>query len=238
MDNQTAFIKKTEYIDAHCHILPGVDHGAKDAKVAFGIAESLKTLGFSSCYATPHFYFYEEKVEDFIARRDISVANTPFPDGFKVLPGAEIAYESGISKRCDLSKLTIEGTDKILMELPMKRFTMKTVEEFFEIGHRHGVKIILAHAERYLPYMTFREYKELSNVDDIMFQINLYSLSHLKTKLFLRRLLDNGVNVIFGTDIHESDMRLSHSEKGIKYLEKALLPVVFERMMRCQEVIL
>ena len=238
MIENAAFQKKTEYIDAHCHILPGVDHGAKDAATAYSIAKSLKAFGFSCCYATPHFYFYEEKVEDFIARRDFSYANTPFPDGFTVIPGAEIAYEAGISKRCDLSKLTIAGTDKILIELPMKRFSSRIVEEFYEIGQCHGVKIILAHAERYLPYMTFNEYRELSNVDDIMFQINLFSLKRLTTKLFLKRLLNNGVNVIFGTDIHELDIRLSHSEKGLMYLKNALQPVVFERMMHCQEVIL
>jgi protein-tyrosine phosphatase len=227
-----------EYVDAHCHILPGVDHGAKDPSVAFSMAEALQKMGFTSCFATPHYYFYEESADDFIARRDISFASTVFPEGFVVIPGAEIAYDTGISKRCDLSKLTIRGTDRVLIELPSKRFSKKTIEEFYEISLQHGVKIILAHAERYLGHMSFKDYTELSEVEDILFQINLFSLKRFKPKLFLDRLMYSGIKVIFGTDAHDNDFRITHSDIGLSYLEKKTEPDFLEHIMKCEEVLL
>lgn len=238
MTNQPTKGRKTEYIDSHCHILPGVDHGAKDEQTAYSMAQALCERGFTKCFATPHFYFYEESADSFLARRDKAYSSMVFPEALTVLPGAEVAYEVGLSQRCDLSKLVIKGTDRVLIELPMKRFTPKTVEEFFDIRSRHDVKIIVAHAERYLPYMTFSDYMELAGVDDIIFQINLYSISRFYNKIFLKRLINSGASVIFGTDIHAVDERLTRSDKGLAYLSKALNPFYFDKMMTCEDILL
>ena len=231
-------LTKTEYVDSHCHILPGVDHGAKDQATAFAMAQSLCSMGFSSSIATPHYYFYEESADSFVSRRNASVSSTRFPDGFRVISGAEIAYEIGLSKRCDLSKLVIEGTDRVMIELPMKRYSKTTVEELYDIRSRLGLKSILAHIERYIPFMTFNDLYELSLVDDLVFQMNIYSFNRFISRHLMRRLLGSGANIVFGTDIHGTDDRLSHTEKGLKKIKDILHPQDLCHIMSCEDILL
>ena len=42
------------YIDMHCHVLPGIDDGAKDLNESLGILKGMKALGFEGVIATPH----------------------------------------------------------------------------------------------------------------------------------------------------------------------------------------
>ena len=42
-------------IDMHCHILPGIDDGAKDEKDALELLRAEKEQGISKVVFTPHF---------------------------------------------------------------------------------------------------------------------------------------------------------------------------------------
>ena len=48
----------TEY---HCHILPGIDDGAKDVETSLEMIETMKSQGVDRIIATPHFYAHREK---------------------------------------------------------------------------------------------------------------------------------------------------------------------------------
>ncbi|MBF0587787.1 MAG: hypothetical protein HQL53_01535 [Magnetococcales bacterium] len=46
--------KPARRIDIHCHLLPGLDDGAKDIKEALGMARMIVANGVETLVATPH----------------------------------------------------------------------------------------------------------------------------------------------------------------------------------------
>ena len=57
---------KTVLTDIHCHILPGIDDGAKDADMAGALLLSEQQQGVGQIMFTPHFYADEISVEGYI----------------------------------------------------------------------------------------------------------------------------------------------------------------------------
>ncbi|HOR22980.1 MAG TPA: capsular polysaccharide biosynthesis protein, partial [Ruminococcus sp.] len=56
--------------DLHCHILPGIDDGAKDREMSLAMLDMMKEQGVGRAVATPHFYAHREKsVEAFLEKR-------------------------------------------------------------------------------------------------------------------------------------------------------------------------
>ena len=56
-------------IDVHCHILPGVDDGAKDIETSLAMLEASRDQGVQCMVATPHFYATRDRVDAFLTRR-------------------------------------------------------------------------------------------------------------------------------------------------------------------------
>ena len=55
--------------DIHCHILPGIDDGAKDPDMSGALLLSEKHQGIGQIIFTPHYYADEISVEGYIKRR-------------------------------------------------------------------------------------------------------------------------------------------------------------------------
>ena len=222
------------YVDSHCHILPGIDDGAKDETVSLDIASKLVSLGFGTVIATPHYYNHRESVEEFVSRRNEAFSRVNFPEELKVLLAAEVSIEEGMSKKSDLTKLVIPGTDRILVEFPMKKYSPRLAEEIFDIKVRHGLTPVVAHFERYDALFTNEDYSDILSLDGLIYQVNLFSLAKMGSRKFFRNLYNAGVEIITGTDAHKTDFRITDSEKGMKKLEKLVECDDYERILRCE----
>ncbi len=230
---KTDMADKTGYIDSHCHILPGIDDGARDVETSLAIAKKLIELGFDTIVATPHYYSHNESLEQFLERRNKSYSKVDFPESLTVITAAEVALEEGVSKKCDLQKLAIPGTDRILVELPMKKYSPRLPEELFDIKVRHGLVPVIAHFERYEHLFSDENYSDILSVDVLVFQISLFSLAKMRHRVFFKSLYNTGVDIVVGTDAHKIDFRLSDSEKGIRKLKK-LTGDECERILQCE----
>lgn len=224
------------YTDTHCHLLPGMDDGAKDETETLAAAEGLLALGFSRVIATPHYYYYKETADAFLARRSAALlrAEAVLPEGFTVLPAAEVALERGISEKCELGKLAIPGTNYILLELPMRKYTSELAEELYDIRLKYRLVPVLAHVERYLRFYRDDDYNDLLSSGSMICQISFFAMNELGTRRFFRRLLSSGAPIVFGTDAHRADRRLKRAEKGIERLKKTVSPEDFEQLMTCE----
>ena len=220
------------FVDSHCHILPGIDDGAKDEAMSMEIATKLSELGFETVVATPHYYNHRESVDDFISKRNAAYNKVNFSDKLNVFLAAEVALEEGMSKKCDLTQLAIPNTDRILVEFPMKKYSPRLAEELFDIKVRHGLVPIIAHFERYEALFSKDDYSDVLSVDDLIFQVSLFSLAKMGHRKFFKSLYNSGVEIVVGTDAHKVDFRVTDSEKGIKKLAK-LAQDDFESIMRC-----
>ena len=140
-------------IDWHSHILPRIDDGSRDIDESIALLSMLKHQGVGIVAATPHFFADDMSVEKFLSRRQQSLdaVRAALQDSeIDIVTGAEVRYYPGIGKLDGLEKLCIGGSNLLLLEMPMGEWTDYTVRELSEIANTSGVRLILAHIERYL----------------------------------------------------------------------------------------
>ena len=139
-------------IDMHCHILPGIDDGAKDEKDALELLRAEKEQGISKVVFTPHFNPERISLDKFLDMRKKSYERLKNAEGFSGLGietklGAEVYYSMRLIEM-DVSGLCFENTNYIMLEFPtnVRPYGIThTVQNLMDRGYTP----ILAHVERY-----------------------------------------------------------------------------------------
>lgn len=192
-------------IDFHAHILPGADHGSASVKESLTQLLLLGQAGIDAVVATPHFYPHHTTLQTFLERRDraaTALAKVLPADAPTVYLGAEVTLCEGLHRMQGLEKLAIQGTDCILIEMPMHEWNHSLLETLEAIRYECGLHPVLAHLNRYIPEqvktMTAYGYDVQLNADGIA------AFAHKPTRLCLRE----ATVVALGTDLHETDERL------------------------------
>ena len=188
-------------VDFHTHILP-IDHGSSNIAMAAAQMALLQGAGIAAVVATPHFYAHNERtVDEFIKKRDtaaqalVATAGTSAPTLYL---GAEVLVTHGISELEGLERLTIRGTDVILLEMPLGGWSEGHLRELDGIACR-GLTPMLAHIDRYPIDLLDTLY------DDVryLYQVNLGALFGLSgTARYFRRMLRAGAVAALGSDLH------------------------------------
>ena len=196
-------------IDWHSHILPGMDDGSQNAEESLAMLSALRDQQVKIAVATPHFYANDESVEHFLKRRAAAyavLAEKREEDHPQVLCGAEVKYYPGISHMEGLERLTVEGTNLLLLEMPMERWTNLTVRELSELANTRGLRIVLAHIERYLRLQEKGLIRRLCE-NEIRMQVNASFFDRLFSRPQAIRLLDEGCVHFIGSDCHNMTSR-------------------------------
>ena len=210
-------------IDMHCHILPGVDDGARDVETSLAMLEASRAQGVQYMVATPHFYATRDRVDTFLDRRR-EAWETLKPrmgaDYPGIVLGAEVAFFRGISRAERLEALKIEGTDCLLLEMPFRPWSEDDVDEVSEILEKHGYTIILAHVERYLAMRGNADY--IGNLLElpVLAQINAESLLDWRQRGKLIKMVRNGQVHLLGSDCHGIHHRPPNLGEGREILRK------------------
>ncbi len=197
-------------VDAHCHILPGIDDGARDKKTSIAIANLLLELGVRKVVATPHVIsdIYpnssERIVEAVEALRDL-FREVDLP--LEIIPGAEYYVEKELLQRIERGDLLSWGEERyVLFESPAERESMILEEVVFNLKSA-GYTPLLAHPERYRFLQTdLKRVEELKRLGT-RFQVNhpSFHLPRISRSGELARLLYiKGYVDCFGTDIHRA----------------------------------
>ena len=153
-------------IDWHSHILPMMDDGSKSFDESISMINALADQGIDTIIATPHFYADDESVEAFLRRRESSyrlLEEKGYRQDVKIIRGAEVRYYPGISRMEGLDKLTIGDTNLLLLEMPFAKWSEYTVKEVLELANMRGLRIIMAHIERYLSFIDNRTIEAFVN---------------------------------------------------------------------------
>ncbi len=212
--------------DIHCHILPKMDDGSRSVEESLAMLESMASQGVDRIAATPHFYASENSPEKFLARRAASVEKLTkacrpgLPD---LLLGAEVCYFEGVSRCEGLDALKIEGTGMLLLEMPFCRWTMRMIQEVWEIASR--MTVLLAHVERYLRWQN-EEVWELLADRGVLNQCNASFVLHWHTRKKALRMLREGKVHLLGSDSHNMSSRPPVLGKALALLgqeERAIL---------------
>lgn len=214
---------KTDLIDFHSHILPGIDDGARTPEEALEMLELMAAQGVRRVVSTSHFYPEREEPDSFLARRKkaVEMLRAVFHKGLPdIYLGAEVAYFPGIS-RCDrLPELAIRGTHLILIEMPFCRWTPSVSEELFTIRDTMGLTPIVAHLERYIDQRpgTFGELA----AGGILLQSNAEHFLDFWHKRRAITMLENGYIHLLGSDCHRIDSRMPNLSEAVEYIRDKL----------------
>ncbi len=139
------------FVDIHCHLLPGIDDGARDAADSLAMSLLAVDEGIETIVVTPHqLGGYAANRGDEIRVRTIELQELLRVNGvpLKVLPGADVRIDEGmIDQLASGEVLTIADKRKhVLLELPHELYM--PIEPVIEALSRHGMVGVLTHPER------------------------------------------------------------------------------------------
>lgn len=203
-------IKKIDakIIDFHSHILPCADHGSDGIETSLKQLEFMAKIGVDIAVATPHFYPQKETVEQFLEKREraVKLLSEAKSDDVKVAVGAEVYAVAGLEKLDGLEKLTIKGTNTLLLEMPMSYWNTNIIDTVLELDNRFD--IILAHIDRY-PTSNVSKLVDLG----IAAQINTSHITKHHNFKRLKEWLGEDAVWALGSDIHGKDSKACKSFK-------------------------
>ncbi len=210
--------------DVHCHILPGIDDGSKDVNMSLEMLKLEADQGVEGVVFTPHFYAGNDFPERFIRRRDKSLNElkeslTKLPGCPRYTAGAEVHYFRGMSRVNGIESLCIGDSDYILIEMPFRDWQPVFVDEIEEISNVLGLRVIIAHIERY-----FNQSKRLVNrlIDNpnLLIQCNAEFFIDKKTSSKAIKFLKTGRIDLLGSDSHNLDDRKPNLDEALSIIEK------------------
>ena len=214
------------FFDIHCHLIPGVDDGAKDIKESLAALKEEYDQNVRWIICTPHVTANltsreAKNIETSFGELKSRLKKTDFGHDMELYLGCEIMYSESIAERLDAGEIwTMSGTSYVLVEfLPSVAY-----EELCRAVRRLSAKgyiPILAHIERYLCL-----YKSLERIRDLQesgayFQVNASSLKGgiLNQKsAYVKKLCKSGLVHFLATDSHGMVHRQPDIKKGAEWV--------------------
>ncbi len=211
--------------DLHCHILPGMDDGAKDIDTSLALLSKEYEDGVRQIALTSHFNSHRVSVEEFLAKRkesykELTKALSHTTMNFALKLGAEVFFSPQLCE-LDIHSLCLEGTPYMLIEFPVTH-RPHFIRQTFSALEDEGIYPIIAHVERY-PYMMDDPQLLYELVAAGAYaQINAGALLRKgQTKQLLNLLKWELVHVI-STDTHSLDKRPPQMAAAMQLIESKL----------------
>ena len=193
-------------IDMHSHILPGADHGSDSLECSLAQVKKAKSVGIGTILATPHFYKHRDNVADFLDRRERCAAL--LREGLEengieldLRLAAEVTLEVDLLEEERLHELCIEGTNYIVLEMPVQpSWTDWVYNAVFELSTKYHVRPLIAHIDRY----NDKQLKTLLEMD-VLPQVNAAAFCNVFTRKRALKWVNEGTAKFLCSDVHDSD---------------------------------
>ncbi len=146
-------VGENKMIDLHCHILPGLDDGARDMDHAIAMARISLEEGVTSIVATPHLFKGGFEYDDLgvieAGRRDLVAALETVGVPVEIRGGAEVHISHNLADEIRRHReiLTVAGTSYVLIEFPSDHVFSGAKDLLFKLMSERVIPII-AHPER------------------------------------------------------------------------------------------
>ncbi|TWT66739.1 Tyrosine-protein phosphatase YwqE [Posidoniimonas polymericola] len=139
------------FVDIHCHMLPGIDDGARDSADSLAMALLAVEEGIDTIVVTPHqLGGYVHNRGDEIRVRAVELQELLRAHGIplRVLPGADVRIDDGmVEKLVSGEVLTVADKRRhVLLELPHELY--QPLEPVLDALDSHNITGILTHPER------------------------------------------------------------------------------------------
>ncbi len=217
---------KRYYTDLHCHILPGVDDGARDMQETIQMLKKAYDMGVRNIIATPHYACGDknastERLEQL--RKQVEQEALKISKHFNISLGNELLWSPDVVNAVREKKAyTMAGTRYILVEF-VPNDSYRTIYEGLRSFILNGYIPIAAHIERYEALQLHQDrVEELIDLGAYI-QVNIGSMvggAFDKSARYLRKLFNNGMIHFFGSDAHDSKDRTCRFQECIDQIKK------------------
>ena len=224
-------------IDIHAHVLPGVDHGAKDWDTSLDMLVRSARCGVKTIIATPHHFPWEHNATKKEICQLCIEARERLSDKYGILmdiyPGNEIYYGVDIVETLEKGKaLTLAGSRYVLVEFDQEDSYQTLRKAVRELRYNRYIPII-AHVERYYCMHNIEKIAELKEMGALL-QVNV---SSLQGGLFDARSnmtkgwLKQGVVDFVASDMHDLVERPPLSRDRLQWIQKKLHPQYQDKLL-------
>lgn len=200
-------------IDIHCHIMPGVDDGAKDAETSLEMLRIAQKNGIQHIVLTPHHKPMHHNVSpDHNKKYTKALWELAKKNGIdvKLYSGNEIYYSDETFDELVSGRIcTLAGSDYVLVEFhPTNPY--KAIHNAIYQVQAAGFIPVLAHVERYSDMVSHASYVQEMVDMGCYIQVNAssimgkygFGISH-----FTKKLLKNHLVHFVASDAHDTDGR-------------------------------
>lgn len=217
-----------EITDIHCHVLPGIDDGARTEEESLQMLKMAYGQGIRRVFATSH-----GSLEFPLSRPDIILskcreleqrARAEIASGIHIYPGQEILFSDSVPDRLEKGELLpLAGGPYVLLEF----FPAATFATIYRAVRECGMLAyypILAHIERYGALREEGKIEELTEAGAYM-QMNYRVIGghwYEPSVRWCRDLLKKGRIHFLGTDMHNTGTRSPEIKNAMKWLGKNL----------------
>ena len=215
-----------QFVDIHCHILPGVDDGSQSPEETKAMLEKAWDEGIQIMVATPHYHKQRGKNDIDLIKKQLlltrKLAKEVHPK-MQICLGMEIYYGEDVPELLKTGKaVSIRKSRYILVEFSPGddfQYILNAVRKLQMSGHT----VIIAHIVR---YNCLRE--DISNVEYLRemgayLQVNAGSITGSygrSVKKFLREVLKAHLVQLVGTDAHGPEKRSPKMQEAYKEVVK------------------
>lgn len=205
-------------------MLPGIDDGSKDVAMSIEMIRRSVEQGIEGIVFTPHFYADMNSPETFLKKRARALAELEenlyqLPEVPKYTVGSEVHYFRGMSRVDDLESLCIGKSDYILIEMPFREWQPSHIDEIEEISKVLGLRVIIAHIERYFD-QDKRLVKRLLDNPDLLIQCNAEFFIERRTQGKALRMMKHGMIDLLASDSHNLSSRHPNIGEALEIMEK------------------
>lgn len=209
-------------IDFHTHILPGIDDGAKDIAQSKSMIGLLAYQNINCAVCSPHFYPSQISLQEFLNKRDKALLSLGKCE-ISLVPGSETMLHSYLFHYPDITRLCIENTRYLLLEMP---FTPRWGSEIYAMIEKlityHEITPIIVHIERYP--VTIKSEKAIQKLIHMgcFIQINTSFIINKKTRNKALKYMKDGYVDVLGSDCHNVDLRPPVFEEALSIIQQHL----------------
>ena len=199
------------YVDLHCHLLPGIDDGARAMDATIAHARRLEAAGVHEVACTPHIKradFPRVEIARLAALREQAQAAID-AEGIAVRlhGGGELAHEEALALAADELELIAQGPAGarwLLLECPFEGARddfVEAAERLWELGYG----VLIAHPERGAPIPGAERRLRSLAARGALLQVNATSFlgrHGAAAEAGARRLLSDGLVFCLASDGH------------------------------------
>ena len=222
--------------DIHCHILPGVDDGAKNMDIALGLIDKEIEAGVETIILTPHFRkeMFEPEMEDIWNAYDELVYETKHKN-IRLFLGCEFHANMEMVETLEKGhRPTLANSRYVLTEFSQNS-TRAFIKERTDALLTSGYRPIIAHIERYRALR-----KDFDLIADLIemgceMQVNADAVigkNGLGTQRFCKKLMQEDMLHYVASDAHNLKGRTTRIGECCEYLKKHMGRLYTSRIMR------